>query len=223
MVIIGLPSKGRIAKIIINILKNNNFNIVKMPVRQYLIKLNNIEIRFIPSEKIALELISNNLTFGLTGLDLMLEKLVNTKKIKLYKTFKLSKAYLTFLTPTCWPSFYSTNELSLLSLGENISISSKCQQIVRKFINASEMNWATIVSCKTTTELEPFIERADIAIDILSSGLTAKSNFLTSLTPILISTLSLFYNSESKLTLKEYSFIKSLCSILCNKNVNDIN
>lgn len=97
---LGLPSKGRIARTIETLLKSNELSIILSNSRCYLGKLttsSNLEIRLMSALNIASELTSGSLSFGLTGLDLMLE--TNNKDIKLLKRFNQSEAKINLLTP----------------------------------------------------------------------------------------------------------------------------
>ncbi|PIM95058.1 ATP phosphoribosyltransferase [Candidatus Hodgkinia cicadicola] len=211
---LGLPSKGRIARTLETILKFNDLGIILSNSRCYLGKLttsSNLEIRLMSAPNVASELTSGNLSFGLTGLDLMLE--TNNKHIKLLKRFNQSEAKINLLTPLSWSK--SVN-LPPLRLCLTPILSSKYQQISRHYITTKNIKQLHVTKCKSTTEIEPFVGISNIIIDITSSGSTAKTNLLNSspTSIILTSTLCLFYNQTSKISSKINTLIHILCHLL---------
>ncbi|PIM96383.1 ATP phosphoribosyltransferase [Candidatus Hodgkinia cicadicola] len=209
---LGFPSKGRIARAIEASLKANNFNIILSNSRCYLGKVStpsSFEIRLMPATNIASELASGNLDFGLTGLDLMLEN--NTQNIKQLKKFNQSKAEIGLLTPLSWDR--AINNPSLLHLCLTPILSSKYTQISKRYINIKNLKQLHLTKCKSTTEIEPFIKNSNIVIDVISSGTTATSNMLST-TPIISTTLCMFYNRTSRISSKTLNLIHILCHSL---------
>ncbi|KON71468.1 ATP phosphoribosyltransferase [Candidatus Hodgkinia cicadicola] len=211
---LGLPSKGRIARTIETLLKSNELSIILSNSRCYLGKLttsSNLEIRLMSALNIASELTSGSLSFGLTGLDLMLE--TNNKDIKLLKRFNQSEAKINLLTPLSWSK--SIN-LPLLRLCLTPILSTKYQQISKHYITTKNIKQLHVIKCKSTTEIEPFVGISNIIIDITSSGSTAKTNLLNSSLSsiILTSTLCMFYNQTYKISSKINTLIHILCHLL---------
>ncbi|PIM95612.1 ATP phosphoribosyltransferase [Candidatus Hodgkinia cicadicola] len=211
---LGLPSKGRIARTIETLLKSNELSIILSNSRCYLSKLttsSNLEIRLMSALNIASELTSGSLSFGLTGLDLMLE--TNNKDIKLLKRFNQSEAKINLLTPLSWSK--SINP-PLLRLCLTPILSTKYQQISKHYITTKNIKQLHVIKCKSTTEIEPFVGISNIIIDITSSGSTAKTNLLNSSLSsiILTSTLCMFYNQTYKISSKINTLIHILCHLL---------
>lgn len=211
---LGLPSKGRIARTIETLLKSNELSIILSNSRCYLGKLttsSNLEIRLMSALNIASELTSGSLSFGLTGLDLMLE--TNNKDIKLLKRFNQSEAKINLLTPLSWSK--SINP-PLLRLCLTPILSTKYQQISKHYITTKNIKQLHVIKCKSTTEIEPFVGISNIIVDITSSGSTAKTNLLNSSLSsiILTSTLCMFYNQTYKISSKINTLIHILCHLL---------
>ncbi|PIM95329.1 ATP phosphoribosyltransferase [Candidatus Hodgkinia cicadicola] len=211
---LGLPSKGRIARTIETLLKSNELSIILSNSRCYLSKLttsSNLEIRLMSALNIASELTSGSLSFGLTGLDLMLE--TNNKDIKLLKRFNQSEAKINLLTPLSWSK--SINP-PLLRLCLTPILSTKYQQISKHYITTKNIKQLHVIKCKSTTEIEPFVGISNIIVDITSSGSTAKTNLLNSSLSsiILTSTLCMFYNQTYKISSKINTLIHILCHLL---------
>ncbi|PIM95864.1 ATP phosphoribosyltransferase [Candidatus Hodgkinia cicadicola] len=167
---------------------------------------------------IASELTSGNLSFGLTGLDLILE--TNNKHIKLLKTFNQSQANLNLLTPLSWSK--SLN-LPPLRLCLTPILSTKYQQISKHYITTKNIKQLHVTKSKSTTEIEPFVGISNIIIDITSSGSTAKTNLLNSspTSLILTSTLCMFYNQTYKISSKINTLIHILCHLLTSNTTHN--
>ncbi|MFP3037977.1 MAG: ATP phosphoribosyltransferase [Candidatus Hodgkinia cicadicola] len=221
-VILGIPSKGRVSRIVDNLIRINNLHLISSSTRSYFGNFsvsNNWKVKLMSATSIANELINGNLNFGLTGLDLMLEVLkedTSRNFIKMIKKFELSTASIGFLVPISWYNVNSIDDLLVLSLNKDIIISTKYVNVTQNYINSKGWNTFKVVSCSSTSEIEPFSDKCDIIVDVLSSGKTAKHNLLKPIIggKIIDTCLCMFYNCRPAMALKDIELIHLLCDII---------
>ncbi len=219
---IGIPSKGRISRMICEYLQSSGLNIILSRARCYLCKFSNyssLEIKMISAVNIANELIASQLSFGLTGLDLILDKSKMHSvcySLRLYSKLSLASANINVLCPLCWKNIYAINKLFMLILFKDVIISTKYNKLLKDYILSRKVNQIIITKCKTTSEAEPFTNKSDVMADVLSTGKTVKDNLLKPVSQgiILKTSLHLFYNKRIKVSQGMGNFINMLCTSL---------
>ena len=101
---IGIPSKGRVRKDVLNIFKKNKLNLISERGERDLLgsikQFKNIKILYLHAREIIERLGDGSLDIGFSGLDLLKESEINTqKKINVIKKYDFGKATLVVAIP----------------------------------------------------------------------------------------------------------------------------
>ena len=104
---IGIPSKGRLRKDILNIFKRKKLNLISERGKRDLIgsikNKKNIKILYLHAREIIERLGDGSLDIGFSGYDLLKESDVNIqKKINVFKKYEFGKANLVVAIPDPW-------------------------------------------------------------------------------------------------------------------------
>ena len=104
---IGIPSKGRLRKDILNIFRKNKLTLVSERGERDLIgsikQQKNIKILYLHAREIVERLGDGSLDLGFSGFDLLKESQINTQnKINVLKKYSFGKATLVIAIPDPW-------------------------------------------------------------------------------------------------------------------------
>ena len=104
---IGIPSKGRLRKDVLNIFKKNKLTLVSERGERDLIgsikQYNNIKILYLHAREIVERLGDGSLDLGFSGFDLLRESQINIQnKINVLKKYSFGKATLVVAIPDPW-------------------------------------------------------------------------------------------------------------------------
>ena len=104
---IGIPSKGRLRKDVLNIFKKNKLTLISERGERDLLgsikKNKNIKILYLHAREIIERLGDGSLDIGFSGFDLLKESEINTqKKINVLKKYDFGKAKLVVAIPDPW-------------------------------------------------------------------------------------------------------------------------
>ena len=104
---IGIPSKGRLRKDVLNIFKKNKLTLVSERGERDLIgsikQYNNIKILYLHAREIVERLGDGSLDLGFSGFDLLRESQINIQnKINVLKKYSFGNATLVVAIPDPW-------------------------------------------------------------------------------------------------------------------------
>jgi ATP phosphoribosyltransferase len=104
---IGVPSKGRLKKNVLEVFRNNKYNLIsERGERDYFAKIKNkrnVKIIYLHAREIIERLSDNSLDIGFSGYDLLKETSINIqKKISVYKKYNFGNAKLVVAIPNQW-------------------------------------------------------------------------------------------------------------------------
>ena len=107
MIKIGIPSKGRLKKDVLNIFKKNKLNIffLKKGERDlfgYIKKFKNIKVIYLHARECIEQLSLGNIDIGFSGYDLLKESEINIQKILTTKKYNFGNANLVIAIPDLW-------------------------------------------------------------------------------------------------------------------------
>ena len=113
---IGIPSKGRLRKDVLNIFKKNKLKLISSRGDRDLIGSikgkQNIEIIYLHAREIIEQLAGKSLDLGFSGLDLLKESEINIQnKIKVFKKYPYGQATLVVAIPTDFIDIFSMADL----------------------------------------------------------------------------------------------------------------
>ena len=206
---LGLPSKGRMKQQVEEFFLHKSLELVDVgSSREYLAKFKQeqkIQIILIAPSDIPLEIKKANLDIGITGRDLVFEKIIGWQKWMLeFKRLNFGKADLVLGIPQFWIDVNHLDDLDDVAYllrqkyGQRLRIATKYQNITRDFLIDNQVTNFEIIESQGATEGAIVNGIADVVVDISSTGETLKQNKLKMIEQgtLLTSSASVFINSR---------------------------
>ena len=206
---LGLPSKGRMKQQVEEFFLHKSLELVDVgSSREYLAKFKQeqkIQIILIAPSDIPLEIKKANLDIGITGRDLVFEKIIGWQKWMLeFKRLNFGKADLVLGIPQFWIDVNHLDDLDDVAYllrqkyGQRLRIATKYQNITRDFLIDNQVTNFEIIESQGATEGAIVNGIADVVVDISSTGETLKQNKLKMIEQgtLLTSSASIFINSR---------------------------
>ena len=186
---IGIPSKGRLRKDVLNIFKNKRLNLISERGKRDLIgsikNIKNVKILYLHAREIVERLGDASLDIGFSGYDLLRESEVNTqKKINVIKKYEFGKANLVVAIPDPWIDVQTVADLEEIAFEfrdkkkKRLRVATKYPNLTREFLFSKGVTQFQTVESLGATEAYPFTGSANLITDISSTGETIKSNNL---------------------------------------------
>jgi ATP phosphoribosyltransferase len=186
---IGIPSKGRLRKHVLEIFKKNKYNLIsERGERDYFAKIKNkrnLQIIYLHAREIIERLSDNSLDIGFSGYDLLKETPINIqKKISVYKKYNFGNAKLVVAIPNQWIDVQTIADLEEVafefkdSKKKLLRVATKYPNLTRDFLFSKGVTQFRLVNSLGATETYPFTGSSEIITDIASTGETLKANDL---------------------------------------------
>ena len=186
---IGIPSKGRLRKDVLNIFKKNKLNLISErgerdllgSIKQY----KNIKILYLHAREIIERLGDGSLDIGFSGFDLFKESEINTqKKINVLKKYDFGRATLVVAIPDPWIDVQTVADLEEIAFQfkdkkkKRLRVATKYPNLTREFLFSKGVTQFKLIDSLGATEAYPFTGSSEIITDITSTGETLKANNL---------------------------------------------
>ena len=186
---IGIPSKGRLRKDILNIFKKNKLTLVSERGERDLIgsikQHKNIKILYLHAREIVERLGDGSLDLGFSGFDLLKESQINIQnKINVLKKYSFGKATLVVAIPDPWIDVQTVADLEEIAFEfkdkkkKRLRVATKYPNLTREFLFSKGVTQFKLVDSLGATEAYPFTGSSEIITDITSTGETLKANNL---------------------------------------------
>ncbi len=186
---IGIPSKGRLRKDVLNIFKKNKLNLISERGERDLLgsikQFKNIKILYLHAREIIERLGDGSLDIGFSGFDLLKESEINTqKKINVLKRYNFGKATLVVAIPDPWIDVQTVADLEEIAFEfkdkkkKRLRVATKYPNLTREFLFSKGVTQFKLIDSLGATEAYPFTGSAEIITDISSTGETLKANNL---------------------------------------------
>ncbi len=186
---IGIPSKGRLRKDILNIFKKNKLTLVSERGERDLIgsikQLKNIKISYLHAREIIERLGDGSLDLGFSGYDLLKESQINIQnKINVLKKYSFGKATLVLAVPDPWIDVQTVADLEEIAFDfkdkkkKRLRVATKYPNLTKDFLFLKGVTQFKLVNSLGATEAYPFTGSSEIIADITSTGETLKANNL---------------------------------------------
>ena len=208
---IGLPSKGRLRKDMEILLKDKNLVFSNLENdRKYIATIkgfDNAIVYFLSAKEITNRLDEGSIHIGLTGDDLVQEK-INNYNHKVSKKLRLNfgKANLVVAVPDIWIDVMTMADLEevchshRIKFAKRLRVATKYKNLTNEyFLKCGVVDYRTVES-DGSTESAPFNGFSEIITDITSTGDTLRANNLRVLDDglILSSSANLFKSNQAK-------------------------
>ena len=186
---IGIPSKGRLRKDVLNIFKKNKLKLISKRGDRDLFGSvkgkKNIQIIYLHTRQIIERLADKSLDMGFSGLDLLKESEINIQKnIKVFKSYPYGEATLVVAIPEDWIDVFSMADLEEMAFEfkdkkkKRLRVATKYPNLTREFFYNKRVTQFSLVRSMGSTEVAPFTSGSEIISDITSTGSTLKANNL---------------------------------------------
>ena len=223
MIRLGIPSKGRLKKQVEKFFLEKGLELVKVgSSREYLAEFKEekkIQIILLAASDLPLEIKKGNLDIGITGRDLVFEKILDWQKwVVEYQQLGFGNADLVIGVPQFWIDVNHLDDLDEVAYffrkkySRCLRIATKYQNITREFLIDKQVTNFEIVESQGATEGAIVNGIADVVVDITSTGETLKQNKLKTIEDgiLLKSFAAIFMNkrwykkNKSDLVLKNF-------------------
>ena len=186
---IGIPSKGRLRKDILNIFRKNKLTLVSERGERDLIgsikQHKNIKILYLHAREIVERLGDGSLDLGFSGFDLLKESQINIQnKINVLKKYSFGIATLVVAIPDPWIDVQTVADLEEIAFDfkdkkkKRLRVATKYPNLTREFLFSKGVTQFKLVDSLGATEAYPFTGSSEIITDITSTGETLKANNL---------------------------------------------
>ena len=186
---IGIPSKGRLRKDILNIFKKKKLKLISERGERDLIgsikSKSNIKILYLHAREIIQRLGDGSLDIGFSGFDLLKESQINIqKRINVVKKYEFGKANLVVAIPDPWIDVQTVADLEEIAFEfrdkkkKKLRVATKYPNLTKEFLFSKGVTQFQLVESLGATEAYPFTGSANLITDISSTGETIKSNNL---------------------------------------------
>ena len=186
---IGIPSKGRLRKDILNIFRKNKLTLVSERGERDLIgsikQYNNIKILYLHAREIVERLGDGSLDLGFSGFDLLRESQINIQnKINVLKKYSFGNATLVVAIPDPWIDVQTIADLEEIAFEfkdkkkKRLRVATKYPNLTKDFLFSKGVTQFKLVDSLGATESYPFTGSSEIISDISSTGETLKANNL---------------------------------------------
>ena len=223
MIKIGIPSKGRLKKNILNIFTKNKLKLLsergERDLFGYIKNYKNIKITYLHAREIIERLGDRSLHLGFSGYDLLKESEVNIqKKIIIKKKYSFGNAKLVVAIPDEWIDVQTIADLEEIAFEfkdnkkSRLRVATKYPNLTRDFLFSKGVTQFKLIKSLGATEIYPFTRSSEIITDITSTGETLKANNLRVLKDgeILKSQACLLISKSSQKIKGIKSFIKKI-------------
>ena len=189
MIRLGIPSKGRLMDQTFGWFSERGINLVRSDSdREYAGRIEGIkgvQLIFLSANEIPRELSSGRLHFGVTGTDLIKEKLARfSRLVEPISELGFGFANLIIAVPSFWIDVDSLDDLDAVSAqfreknGYRLRIATKYHRLLREFLIKAGVADYQIVDSQGATEGAVKNGLAEAIADITSTGDTLKANHL---------------------------------------------
>jgi ATP phosphoribosyltransferase len=186
---IGIPSKGRLRKDVLNIFKKNKLKLISERGERDLFgsikNKKNIKVVYLHAREIIQRLGGGSLDLGFSGFDLLKESEINIQnKISVTKKYNFGKATLVVAIPDEWIDVQTIADLEEIAFEfkdkkkKRLRVGTKYPNLTREFLFSKGVTQFKLVDSLGATETYPFTGSAEIITDITSTGETLRANNL---------------------------------------------
>ena len=186
---IGIPSKGRLRKDVLNIFQKNKLKLISERGERDLFgsikNKKNIKVVYLHAREIIQRLGDGSLDLGFSGFDLLKESEINIQnKINVSKKYNFGKATLVVAIPDEWIDVQTIADLEEIAFEfkdkkkKRLRVGTKYPNLTREFLFSKGVTQFKLVDSLGATETYPFTGSAEIITDITSTGETLRSNNL---------------------------------------------
>ena len=189
VITLAIPSKGRLMEATAELLAKAGFTIDRLGAdrgyRGVLRGLDEVEVAFLSASEIAQNLRDGKVDLGVTGQDLLTEKIPpEDKAVRLLVRLGFGPADVVVAVPECWLDVATMADLDEIAEsfyerhGRRLRVATKYHNLTRRFFAEKGVTGYRIVESLGATEGAPAAGIAEIIVDITTTGSTLAANAL---------------------------------------------
>ncbi len=186
---LAIPSKGRLMEATAGLLARAGFSIDRQGAdrgyRGLLTGIEGVEVAFLSASEIAQNLRDGKVDFGVTGQDLLNEKIPpGDPDVELLLRLGFGPANVVVAVPDCWLDVATMADLDEIAEsfyerhGRRLRVATKYHNLTRRFFADKGVTGYRIVESLGATEGAPAAGIAEIIVDITTTGSTLAANSL---------------------------------------------
>jgi ATP phosphoribosyltransferase len=186
---LAIASKGRLMEATAELLAKAGFAIDRLGAdrgyRGLLTGLDGVEVAFLSASEIAQNLRDGKVDLGVTGQDLLNEKIPpDDKAVQLLLRLGFGPANVVVAVPECWLDVATMADLDEIAEsfyerhGRRLRVATKYHNLTRRFFAEKGVTGYRIVESLGATEGAPAAGIAEIIVDITTTGSTLAANSL---------------------------------------------
>ncbi len=186
---LAIPSKGRLMEATADLLAKAGLGIDRLGAdrgyRGLLTGLDGVEVAFLSASEIAQNLRDGKVDLGVTGQDLLHEKIPpDDKAVELLLRLGFGPANVVVAVPECWLDVATMADLDEIAEsfyerhGRRLRVATKYHNLTRRFFAEKGVTGYRIVESLGATEGAPAAGIAEIIVDITTTGSTLAANSL---------------------------------------------
>ncbi|XDA97336.1 ATP phosphoribosyltransferase [Sulfitobacter sp. LCG007] len=220
---LGLPSKGRLMEKAFDWFATRGIALGRAgSEREYAGSvggLDGVSLQLLSAAEIPRELAAGRIHFGVTGSDLVMEKLARwEQQLEMVRELGFGQADLVIAVPKAWVDVDTLDDLDAVAAafrarhGHRLRIATKYHRLVREFLRQGGVADYALVDSQGATEGTVANESAEAIADITSSGETLRANHLKVLSdgPILRSQATLWRSRVAEVAEDERAVMEDL-------------
>ena len=224
---LGVPSKGRLMEKTFNWFEKRGVSLSRTGSdREYAGRVDGVdgvELVLLSAGEIPRELAAGRIHLGVTGTDLVHEKLPRwEQQVDQVEAMGFGQADLILAVPQCWIDVDSIDDLDAVATafrgrhGHRMRIATKYHRLVREFLTDGGVADYQLVDSQGATEGTVKNETAEMVADITSTGETLRANHLKILSdgPVLKSQATLWRSRVAAMSAEEKETLKQLLAQL---------
>jgi ATP phosphoribosyltransferase len=189
IITLAIPSKGRLMEAAAELLAKAGFTIERLGAergyRGILRGIDDVEIAFLSASEIAQNLRDGKVELGVTGLDLLYEKIApDDPDIEVLVKLGFGPADVVVAVPECWLDVATMGDMDEIAEnfyerhGRRLRVATKYHNLTRRFFAEKGVTGYRIVESLGATEGAPAAGIAEIIVDITTTGSTLAANSL---------------------------------------------
>ncbi|CUH81446.1 ATP phosphoribosyltransferase [Tropicibacter naphthalenivorans] len=224
---LGVPSKGRLMEKTFDWFGARGVSLARTgSEREYsgaVTGIDGVELVLLSAGEIPRELSAGRIHLGVTGTDLVQEKLVQwEQKVEPLAELGFGHADLILAVPSAWVDVDTLDDLDAAAAGFRarhgfrMRIATKYHRLVRQYLHDGGVSDYQLVDSQGATEGTVKNLTAEAVADITSTGETLRANHLKVLAeePVLRSQATLFRSRTAPMTSAERKTLDALCTLL---------
>ncbi|NIZ61107.1 ATP phosphoribosyltransferase [Sedimentitalea sp. CY04] len=224
---LGVPSKGRLMEKTFNWFEKRGVSLSRTGSdREYAGRVDGVEgveLVLLSAGEIPRELAAGRIHLGVTGTDLVHEKLPRwEQQVEQVEAMGFGQADLILAVPQCWIDVDTLDDLDAVAAafrirhGHRLRIATKYHRLVREFLTDGGVADYQLVDSQGATEGTVKNETAEMVADITSTGETLRANHLKILSdgPVLKSQATLWRSRVAAMSSEDKETLKQLLALL---------